>query len=109
MNQVQVIALLNTLEDIPVYYDHSKDPVPPYIEVHVDQGSNFGADNCVYVQGWDFAVDLYTKTKNDELEKLVKDLLNAAGIYWSRSENWLSDEMVYEIEFTFSVWGDDGE
>ena len=45
--------------------------------------------------------------KNAELEKLVKDLLNDAGIYWSRSENWLSDEMVYEIEFTFSVWGDE--
>ena len=108
MNQVQVITLLHSLDNIPVYYDHT-DPATalPYIGVHVDQGSNFGADNHVYVQGWDFTVDLYTKGKSPDTEKLVKDLLNNAGIYWSRSETYLNDEDVYEIEFMFSVWGDE--
>ena len=108
MNQVQVVALLNTLEDVVVYYDHAPESAQlPFVEVHVDQGNNFGADNQVYVQGWDFAVDLYTKNKNSVLEKELKDLFNAHGIYWSRSEDFLSDELVYEIEFTFTVYGDE--
>lgn len=107
MNQVEVIQLLNSLEDVTVYYDHASNPQLPYLEVHVDQGNNFGADNQVYVQGWDFTVDLYTKNKNNDLEKEVKDLLNGAGIYWSRSESFIDDEACYEIEFTFSVWGDE--
>ena len=52
-------------------------------------------------------MDLYTKGKSPDTEKLVKDLLNNAGIYWSRSETYLNDEDVYEIEFMFSVWGDE--
>ena len=108
MNQVQVVALLNTLEDVVVYYDHAPESAQlPFVEVHVDQGNNFGADNQVYVQGWDFRVDLYTKNKNSELEKELKDLFNENGIYWSRSEDFIPDELVYEIEFTFTVYGDE--
>lgn len=108
MNQVQMVALLNSIEGLPVYYDHASTDKPlPLLTVHVNQGSNFGADNHVYVQGWDFTVDMYTETKNQELEAKVKKVLNDAGVYWSRSEVYLSDELCYEIEFTFSVLGDE--
>ena len=108
MNQVQVVALLNSLEDVTVYYDHAPESAQlHFVEVHVDQGNNFGADNQVYVQGWDFRVDLYTKNKNSALEKELKDLFNENGIYWSRSEDYISDELCYEIEFTFTVYGDE--
>ena len=108
MNQVQVVALLNSIEDVPVFYDHADEKTQlPFIEVHVAQGNNFGADDQVYVQGWDFTVDLYTKNKNASLEKVVKDLLKQAGIYWSRAESFISDELCFEIEFTFTVFGDE--
>ena len=108
MDQVQMIALLNSIEDVPVYYGYCDPATPlPHIVVSVDQGRNFGADNCVYVQGWDFTVDLYTKSKDAGLEATVKSVLNNAGVYWSRSESYYSDEACYEIEFTFSVWGDE--
>lgn len=108
MNQVQVVALLNTLEGIKVDYlpsDVTKDL--PKIVISVQQGSNFGADNQVYVQGWDFTVDLYTPEKDTATEKKVKDLLNDNGIYWTRTESYYNDELVYEVEFTFSVLGDE--
>lgn len=108
MNQVQVVQLLNTLTDIKTVYGHTdvtKDL--PKIVISIEQGSNFGADNHVYVQGWDFTLDLYTADKDPTAEKKIKDLLNGAGIYWERSEAYYSDEAVYEIEFTFSVLGDE--
>ena len=108
MNQVQVVALLNTLTDIKVDYGHSDIQQDlPKIVVSIEQGSNFGADNHVYVQGWDFTLDLYTRDKDPDTEKKVKDLLNGAGIYWNRSETYYDDELVYEIEFTFTVYGDE--
>lgn len=108
MNQVQMIALLNTIEDVTVYYGYTSPATQlPHIVVSVAQGSNFGADNCVYVQGWDFTVDLYTKNKDAETEKIVKDLLNGAGVYWSRTETFYEDEQCWEVEFTFSVLGDE--
>lgn len=108
MNQVQVVQLLNTLTDIKTVYgytDVTKDL--PKIVISIEQGSNFGADNHVYVQGWDFTLDLYTADKDPTTEKKIKDLLNGAGIFWERSETYYSDEAVYEIEFTFSVLGDE--
>jgi len=108
MNQVQVVELLNTLSGFTIKYGYSDVQTDlPKIIISIEQGSNFGADNCVYVQGWDFTLDLYTKTKEPETEKKIKDLLNGAGIYWSRSETFYSDELVYEIEFTFTVYGDE--
>lgn len=108
MNQVQVVELLNTLTGFTIVYGHSDVQTNlPKIIISIEQGSNFGADNCVYVQGWDFTLDLYTKHKEPETEKKIKDLLNGAGIYWSRSETFYSDELVYEIEFTFTVYGDE--
>ena len=108
MNQVQVVQLLNTLTDIKTEYGHTDVTKNlPKICISIEQGSNFGADNHVYVQGWDFTLDLYTKDKDPATEKKVKDLLNGAGIFWERSETYYSDEAVYEIEFTFSVLGDE--
>ena len=41
MNQVQVVALLNSIEDVPVFYDHADEKTQlPFIEVHVAQGNN---------------------------------------------------------------------
>lgn len=108
MNQVQVVALLNTLTDITVDYGYSDISSDlPKIVISVEQGSNFGADNVVFVQGWDFTLDLYTAEKDSVTEKKVKDLLNNNGIYWTRSETYYSDELVYEVEFRFSVLGDE--
>lgn len=110
MNQVQVVQQLNTLEGIRVHYDHSDPAEPlPKIEVHIEQGSNFAADNRVYVQGWDFTIDLYTEGKDTAVEKQVKDLLDSIDVYWTRSENYLNDESCYEIEFNFSVMGDESD
>ena len=106
MNQVQVISLFNSLDDIPSFYDHAPNGTRcPFLIIHVTQPDNFAADDHVYCENWHFRVDLYTREKSPALEKQVKDLLNTNKIYWERSENYIYDQSVYEIEFEFDTFG----
>ena len=108
MNQVQVIALLNSLEDLPSYYDHADVGAQlPLLVIHCDQPDNFAADNQVFCEKWNFRLDLYTVEKSLALETEVKNLLNSNGIAWTRSENYLTDESCWEVEFTFEVLGNE--
>lgn len=110
MNQVQAIALLNSLEDLHSYYDHA--PVGtalPFLIIHCDQPDNFAADNGVYCEKWDFRIDLYTVEKNLKLEQEIKDLLNENGIAWTKTEQYLTDQSCWEVEFTFETLGNGGE
>lgn len=105
MNQVQMVALLNTLST-PSFYDHA--PVGtklPFITIHSEQPDNFKADNGVYVEKYDFRVDLYTAEKNLDLEYSIKQLLNDNGIAWDKTEQYIDDQNVWETEFEFSVLG----
>ena len=106
MNQVEIITLFNSLEDLPSFYDHAPNGTRvPFLVFHVTQPDNFAADNSVYVENWHFRVDLYTKEKSPALEKEVKDLLNGNEIYWERTETYLYEQAVYEIEFEFDTFG----
>lgn len=107
MNQTDVVALFNTLT-VPSFYDHAPNKTKlPFITIHVNQPDNFTADDVVYVEKWDFRVDLYTAEKSPELESQIKTLLNNNKIGWTRSEEYLSDEQCYEIEFDFQVIGNE--
>lgn len=105
MNQVQMIALLNTLET-PSFYNHA--PVGtklPFIAIHSDQPDNFAADNGVYCEKYSFRIDLYSVEKSLELEYSIKELLNSNGIAWQKSEQYLDDQSCWETEFEFEVLG----
>lgn len=110
MNQVQVIALLNSLEDIPSYYDHADVGAQlPLLIIHCDQPDNFAADNLVYCEKWNWRLDLYMVQKNTELEQEIKDLLNENGIAWTKTEQYLTDQNCWEVEFEFETLGNGGE
>lgn len=105
MNQVQMIALLNTLS-VPSFYDHA--PVGtklPFIAIHSTQPDNFKADNGVYVEKYDFRIDLYTVDKSLELDYSIKKLLNDNDIAWDMSEQYIDEQNCWETEFEFSVLG----
>lgn len=106
MNQVQMIALLNTLP-IPSFYDHAEvGQALPFITIHVEQPDNFTADNGVYCEKWNFRIDLYTVKKEPTLEYLIKQLLNYHGIAWTKTEQFIDSEQMWETEFEFEVLGD---
>lgn len=110
MNQVEMVTLLNTLDEIPSFYDHAERGTKlPFMTIHITQPDNFAADSKVYVEKWHFRIDLYTTEKTPSLEKKIKDLLNKACIGWIRTELYLDDQHCYEVEFEFDVMGNEVE
>lgn len=107
MNQVQMIALLNTLS-IPSFYGQA--PIGtalPFLAIHTEQPENFAADNGVYCEKWNFRLDLYSKEKSLTLEAEIKKLLNDNGIAWNKTEEYIDTEQVWEVEFEFEVLGNE--
>ena len=107
MNQVQMITLLNTLS-VPSFYGQA--PVGtalPFITIHSEQPDNFVADNFVYCEKWNFRLDLYSTAKSLELESAIKTLLNSNGIAWEKTEQYISEQLCWEVEFEFQVLGDE--
>lgn len=108
MNQVQMITLLNTLTDIPSFYDHAPvGTVLPFATIHCTEPDNFAADNRVYCEKWLFRFDLYTVNKDLTLESEIKALLNDNGIPWVRTEEYLDDQSCWEVEFEFETLGNE--
>lgn len=107
MNQVQMIALLNTLT-LPSFYGQAPvGTVLPFLTIHSDQPDNFAADNGVYVEKWNFRLDLYSVAKDLTHEAEIKKLLNDNGIYWTKTEEYIDSENVWEVEFEFEVLGNE--
>ena len=107
MNQVQTIALLDTLS-IPSFYDHApNETLLPYIAIHSEEPDNFAADNKVFCEKWNFRIDLYTVEKDLTLEAKIKKLLNDNDIAWVKTEQYIDDQMCWEVEFEFEVMGNE--
>lgn len=107
MNQVQMIALLDTLS-VPSVYDHALEgQTLPFIAIHTEQPDNFVADNLVYCEKWNFRIDLYTVKKDLVIEAAIKKLLNDNGIAWTKTEQYIDSEQVWEVEFEFEVLGNE--
>ena len=107
MNQVQMIQLLNTL-DIPSFYGQADDgQTLPFMTIHITQPDNFAADDQVYCEKWNFRLDLYSAKKDLSAERKIKKLLNDNHIFWVRDETYIESEKVWEVEFTFDLFGDE--
>lgn len=77
-------------------------PPLPYGVFSYPNSSNFGADGVVYFSANRVLIDLYTKTKQPDVEKQLENVLDGAGIFWERTEIWVASERMflnrYEIE-----------
>lgn len=89
---------------LPVCYyawPENEAPALPWL-VYFESGANgFAADGRVYYSARQISVELYTKTKDPSTESLVEAAL--AGIVYTKTETYLSDEQVYETIYTMEV------
>lgn len=71
-----------------------------YVETAAD---NFAADNIPYFSALEIDVELYTKFKSEETEQLVEAALTDAGIFWTKSAEYLDDEQCWMITYSIGV------
>ncbi len=91
---------------IPFAYDHfaeGESPEPPFICYLFPGSNNFAADGMVYFHIDQVRVELYTDAKTPETEAKVEAALDAAGIFYNKSEVWISSEKLYEVLYSFEM------
>ena len=102
--------LLSVLESIgiPYAYDHfaeGESPEPPFLCYLLPGSSNFSADGKVYHRISEVRLEMYTDFKDLASEQKVEDALDAAGIFYNKTETWIDSEKLYEVLYSFDMEG----
>ena len=101
----RLLSILNNIE-VPYAYDHFAEgeaPDPPFLCYLLPGSDNFSADGKVYHKFTEVRLELYTDFKDPEAEQNVEDVLDAAGIFYNKSETWIDSEKLYEVLYAFEM------
>ena len=107
MTHEEIKAMLEET-GVPLAYDHfaeGESPNPPFLCFLYPSSDNFSADGRVWYQISVVHVELYTDTKNPDVETVLEDVLDAHGIFYNKTEVWIESERLYEVLYTFEIGG----
>ncbi len=93
---------------LPFAYDHfaeGESPDPPFLLFLYPGSDNFAADGIVYHRITEVHLELYTDEKSPEVEAKVEKALDAAGIFYNKSEVYIDSEKLYEVLYRFETEG----
>ena len=91
---------------IPFAYDHfaeGESPDPPFLCYLLPGSNNFSADGKVYYKISQVNLELYTDRKDPEVEQKLEDALDAASIFYNKTEVWIDSEKLYEVLYQFEM------
>lgn len=91
---------------IPFSYSHfaEGENVPvPFICYLIPSSSNFSAEGSVYLKIDDVDIELYTDFKDIKTEEKVEAVLKKYGIFYDKTENYIEEEELYCVTFSFSI------
>ena len=103
MSEQQLFELLEASGLPVVYYAWPKDQAPamPYLCYLVAYSANFAADGAVYQEITHYQIELYTPSKNPQVEAQVENALQ--GIFWEKTETWIDTEQCFQILYEIEV------
>ena len=93
---------------IPYAYDHFAEgeaPDPPFLCYLLPGSDNFSADGKVYHKISEVRLELYTDFKDLPSEQRVETALDAAGIFYNKTETWIDSAKLYEVLYSFDMEG----
>ena len=91
---------------IPFAYDHfaeGESPDPPFLCYLLPGSNNFSADGKVYYKISQVNLELYTDRKDPLLEQKLEAALDAASIFYNKTEVWIDSEKLYEVLYQFEM------
>ena len=101
----ELLKILKETE-IPFAYDHfaeGESPEPPFICYLLPGSNNFSADGRVYFKANEVHIELYTDFKDLTVEQKLEAVLDEHGIFYNKSETWISSEKLHEILYNFEM------
>ena len=105
MTHQEIVKMIEEI-GIPSAYDHfveGESPEPPFLVYLYPNSDNFAADGVTYFKANEVNIELYTDIKNLTVEQQVEAVLDKYGIFYERSEVWISSEKLYEVMYTFEM------
>lgn len=105
MTTQEVASMIESIGLPFAYYqfDEGTGQQPPFICFFYPQDNDVLADNTNYVKVSRLVIELYTDNKDFALEAAVEAALAGAGLVYSRSEEKLDDERMFEVIYTTEV------
>lgn len=87
-------------------YDHfaeGQSPKPPFLLYLYPRADNFAADGVAYHKQDVLHLELYTNKKDLATEARVEAVLDEHGLFYDKSEVWISEEKMYEVLYQTEV------
>lgn len=97
---MELVNIKNALDEtgLPVAYHHfNKKTTAPFIIYFIPDVDLIGADDTVYKTKQSIRIELYTLSKDIETEATLENILIENGLFYSKSETYISEENMYEI------------
>lgn len=94
---------------LPYAYHHFAEgevPECPYIIFRFPDSNNFAADNAAFHKADNLDIELYTKKRDVSLEGELEEALDERGLFYNKTENYITSEALYEIlyELEACIW-----
>lgn len=98
MKANEVFEILKEL-GLPVAYRMFQDEQElPYIVFFESQRDSFSADNVTFYSSRQYNIEIYTQTKDFEIEEQLENLLNEKEIFWQQvSDEYIDDEKMNQV------------
>ena len=106
---METLTAMLTKMDIPYTYDHFAEgeaSEPPFLCYLLPGSDHFAADGRVYFKIHEVRIELYTDFKDLKTEQKVEAVLDAYGIFYSKTENWIESEKLKEVLYSFELEGE---
>lgn len=110
MEQHELYSKLQLL-GLPIAYSHfecdedNKPPQPPFLVYFVTGRDDVVADNTMYITKTTYALELYTDSKDLEIEKKIEDKLTELELPFDKQESYIESERLFEVYYEFEIMG----
>lgn len=105
MTAENVTKMLEEMK-LPFAYHHfaeGESPDPPFLVYLYPGADNFAADGVTYFKVNKLHIELYTDYKDVDLEEKIETVLIGHGLFYDKSEVWISSEKLYEVLYQMEV------
>ena len=105
MTKAEVPKMLKEMK-VPFAYDHfaeGESEKPPFLVYLYPRAANFAADGIAYYKKDRMQIEMYTDKKDIRLEERIEAVLDKYGLFYSKSETWISSEKLYEVLYETEV------